>query len=132
MRDINRHIRDQNAGVNASDIKVKAVEKWLSLHANADEAAASHARPRRRAGQRLSPANAEEQELLGLLNHYCYRCHSSVRYNVFDKEGWPTHPGVRGGHNGYPTGSSRCMPQGRVLPARDKDRIIELSKQLFP
>ena len=133
MRDINRHIRDQNAGVNASDIKVKAVEKWLSLHANADEPAAQATRVLDSGqGNVWNPANAEEQELLGLLNHYCYRCHSSVRYNVFDKEGVAdASPGFAGRLNAQP-GSSRYMPQGRVLPARDKDRIIELSKQLFP
>ena len=27
-----------------------------------------------------------DKELLPLLNRYCYRCHSSLRFNVFDTE----------------------------------------------
>jgi hypothetical protein len=133
LRTINGRIRAQNATVDASDVKLKAVEKWLELHATNDGPATQATRAVDSGqGNVWNPSNAEEQELLGLLNHYCYRCHSSIRYNVFDKDGVAAASLSFPGRLNAQPGSVRHMPQGRVLDGPTKDRIIELSERLFP
>jgi len=133
LRSLNGGIVQQNSGIDTTDFKYKAGKKWVDLHATQD----GPVPPAQRAlevtpGVVWSPANAEEQELLKLLNHYCFRCHSSTKYNVFDKAG------VRAASFDFdyrlklPTTDTEYMPQGRELPPADRDRIIGLAQKLFP
>ena len=65
-----------------------ATAKWLDLHRISDQ----HVPPLGRAHGDPKLVNVWkdtdpiDKELLPLLNRYCYRCHSSLRFNVFDKE----------------------------------------------
>jgi hypothetical protein len=131
VKKMNSGIRQQNVSVDETDFKAKAVEKWLQNHATQDGPVPANLRALDVSGETWDFTNANEQELVGLLDHYCFRCHSSVRYNVFDKAG------VRDASPGFefrltrPTSNAAYMPQGRVLPQADRDRIISLAKQLF-
>ena len=68
---------------------------------------------------------APDQELLPLLNQYSFRCHSSVRYHVFQKQAVVDRKGsitsrVKSGN----------MPQDRVLDQATKDKLVALLSQL--
>lgn len=131
IRQLNDGIKVQNASISSGDFKLKAVEKWLQVHATQDGPVAAAQRALEVVpGQVWNPANADEQELLKLLNHYCFRCHSSIRYNVFDKDGVSSASGGFKGRLTAPTTNLRYMPQGRELPPVDRDRIIELADKL--
>lgn len=77
--------------------------------------------------------------LLRLLNNHCFRCHSSLRYNVFDrqavrdKKDWIIaflNLQIPDGKGGFLPGN--FMPQGRVLSADEKNEIIRLLQTVFP
>lgn len=73
---------------------LRAVEKWISLH---DPAKQDFELPKglfERAFDKIDPSNPRQwtssnpvdQQLLPMLNRFCYRCHSSLLWNVMDKE----------------------------------------------
>jgi hypothetical protein len=86
---LNLEIKAQNAATNGpgpDDFRLRAVSRWLQLHENNAQfvgpfdrniAAASAAQ--------WTKTNQIDAQVLPLLNRYCVRCHSSLRYNVFDK-----------------------------------------------
>ena len=116
--------------MDSSDFKFQAADKWVNLHKTQD--APVPFTNRTIGAKPWDATNADEKELLGLLNHYCFRCHSSIRYNVFDKDGVDaSSAGFASRLNASPD-AARYMPQGRKLPAASKDRIIELVVKLFP
>ena len=95
IRQLNGEIEKQNAAVikpGKSPFALLAVRKWLELHQQGQPDADRHVPPLRRgfaekAGDAVWTAGAApDQELLPLLNQYCFRCHSSVRYHVFQKQ----------------------------------------------
>jgi hypothetical protein len=87
---LNRHIRDQNVAVGGEDFGLRAVEHWLTVH----RASSGFIDPISRAlppdpavsRARQWGSTVEERRLLDDLNRYCFRCHSTVAYHVFDKE----------------------------------------------
>ena len=72
------------------------------------------------------PAGADPDEnLLPLMNQYCFRCHSSVRFHVFQKQAViQRKPGilarVRSGN----------MPQDRKLSDDTKNLLLQLIQKL--
>ena len=71
--------------------------------------------------------NAEDQELLTILNQNCFRCHGSIKYNVFDKREVFVRTNRIIGRTSLTAGTERHMPQGRVLD----DKVIERIKELL-
>jgi hypothetical protein len=111
-------------------------QKWLELHQTTD-----FRRPYsvRSIGKSAWDATKpDEMKLLRLLNNHCFRCHSSLRYNVFDKqavaERSPVIPDFINAQLQGPNGPlpGNFMPQGRVLSASDKAEIERLLKLVFP
>ena len=85
FRKLNESIRDQNQAVgqgSAVVYQLEAVKKWLDLHA----ASTDHIPPYKRGfgTQIWGESNQTHRKALYFFSRYCYRCHSSVRYNVFD------------------------------------------------
>ncbi len=105
------------------------MRKWLEIHPAAQ--AGAHVPPLQRgfvakAGDRVSTVGASpDEDLLPLMNQYCFRCHSSVRYHVFQKE-------VVYQERAQITVriKSGNMPQDRVLPQDLRDKMIRLVGQL--
>ena len=100
LRRLNEHIGAQNAGVGGEDFGFRAVDRWLTVHAGSSASADLIARalppPAGQPAARQWQDTPEDRALLGQLNRFCFRCHSSVAYHVFDKEavfqrrdGWP-------------------------------------------
>ncbi len=85
---LNDEIRIQNARLGtAGNFQLNAVTRWLDLH-KPDKFGRNHVPPYERGfgNQLWDPSKDDHRKTLYYLNRYCYRCHSSVRYNVFDRE----------------------------------------------
>jgi hypothetical protein len=86
---LNAEIKAQNAATNGPGrdrFQLRAVNRWLELHQDdeqfADPFDRNIAPP---AEAQWTKANQVDAQVLPLLNRYCVRCHSSLRYNIFDK-----------------------------------------------
>ena len=83
IRRFNEEALLQNASVQPKSFETEAVRTWLRLHAESDD----HTPPTARGfslkgGTTWQPSEADG---LGRLNRYCFRCHGSVRFSVFDR-----------------------------------------------
>ena len=64
--------------------EVLAAEQWLTLHAKSND----HITPADRAigaHPRWSPNSRTDAEALTTLNQYCFRCHGTIKFSVFNK-----------------------------------------------
>lgn len=68
---------------------------------------------------------APYQELLPVLNQYCFRCHSSIAYHVFDRKAVVTRKGSITARV-----TSGSMPQDRKLDGNTKNKLLALIDQL--
>lgn len=128
FRQLNNEIRQQNAAVVPStDFALLAADKWLELHRNNDQ----HIDPLDRGFGNL-PWNGQsevDKSLLPLLNRYCFRCHSSIKYHVFQREA------VLRRKNSIitrldSTTPGFLMPLDRKLDSGEKQKIRDLMRKL--
>jgi hypothetical protein len=141
VRDLNRDIRDETFAAEpqpgVKSYSTLAAEKWLNLHAN-DIQRAPYSQ-RSIGTQQWDATSGDEMRLLRLLDNHCFRCHSSLLYNVFDRET------VKSKRNDIkrvlrqkvrdPQGRELPgfrMPQGRVLKTEEIDEIRRLLDLVFP
>jgi hypothetical protein len=131
-RQLNGEIEKQNDAVikqsGGAQFALLAVQKWLEIHKEGTPSADQHVPPLLR-GFGTNPwkdGATPDTELLPLLNQYCFRCHSSVRYHVFDRAAVLSKKSsilarVKSGN----------MPQDRnILDKPVKDKIVKLMEQL--
>ncbi len=83
IRRFNEEALLQNANVQPQSFESEAARTWLKIHAQSDE----HLPPTARGfsvngGPSWQPSEADG---LGRLNRYCFRCHGSVRFSIFDR-----------------------------------------------
>ena len=83
--------------------------------------------------------NPDDEKILPLLNQYCFRCHGSVKFNVFDK-GSVTNleraskilTRIKFDPAAHPTMDRRVgMPPDREIPAADKAAILNYISNLL-
>ena len=95
IRNLNVEIRAQNQDSAATtdpnapaNFQIRAVSKWIELHDPAQLEPTRHVPPYQRGfgAQPWAAASEQERMLVYYLNRYCYRCHSSVRYSVFERD----------------------------------------------
>ncbi|HEV7504467.1 MAG TPA: hypothetical protein VGS07_06125 [Thermoanaerobaculia bacterium] len=132
IRKLNREIEKQNAAVlKPGDPKfaLLAARKWLELHS--EGRSAEYVPPLKRgfaenAGDPVwTDGSSPDKDLLPLLNQNCFRCHSSVRYHVFQKAAVIARKsGIRG------RVSSGNMPPDRTLDPATKAKFLALIDQL--
>jgi hypothetical protein len=118
IRQLNEEIRDQNLRVGgANNFQLGAVNRWLEVHAP-HNFGAQHVPPYQRGyGSQLWQAGEEKhRKLLYFFNRYCYRCHSSVRYNVFDREAVVARKSVMRDRLLNIDDVEFWMPQDRIFP----------------
>jgi hypothetical protein len=83
IRRFNEEALRQNSLVRPKSYEAEATRTWLKLHAQSDEHFPPVARSISLSG---GPTwQASEAEGLGRLNRYCFRCHGSVHFSVFDR-----------------------------------------------
>jgi hypothetical protein len=86
-----------------------------------------------------SKNSAKETRLLQLLDNHCFRCHSSVRFNVFDKASFrKERKGVTRKFLATTLPSTQnsaavgyIMPQGRVLREEERIEVLRLFIEVF-
>lgn len=89
IRLMNQEIEAQNTAVPGNGFQTKAVQHWNKLHETNDR----FLKPVERgvpiafggAVVKWERSNEDDRQLIELLDRYCYRCHSSVKYNVYEK-----------------------------------------------
>ncbi|MFL5358797.1 fascin domain-containing protein [Archangium sp.] len=150
LRQLNQEVAAMQKNVNPTGFHLAATSKWLEVHKTSvapEPDLTQRAVTYFNTGHPLkkdrkpttTPLNwtssADDKELLGLLNRYCYRCHGAVRYDVFSKdmvadqsspildrlEPNPTQAKITGFK----------MPVDRELSAQDKKRLLELIQKLY-
>jgi hypothetical protein len=132
IRKLNTEIEKQNSavmGVGDPKFALLAVRKWLDLHKEGQPN--RHVPPQDRgfaeaAGDPVWTAGADpDEKLLALMNQYCFRCHSSVRFHVFQKkEVMKRKAGI------LARVKSGNMPQDRKLTEDTKNLLLELIGKL--
>jgi hypothetical protein len=122
----------------AQSFQLRAVNKWLELH----ETDLRHKDVFARALTPLKPEdepwkadNSTDKELLPLMNQYCYRCHSSLRFNIFDRPAVVSRKRLILKFMTNLINDPKKMPQDRNLDCSteafaDKERILELVRLL--
>lgn len=130
FRLLNTEIEAQNSAVirpGDERFALLAVRKWLDLHKTSGPDVTHHV-PAIRRGFIENPGDAVwsetetvDRELLPLLNQFCFRCHSSVRYHVFQKQYVLDEKGSLSRKI-----SNKSMPQDRSLGQPTIDRLKDL------
>jgi hypothetical protein len=83
IRQFNEEALRQNNLVHSDSFEAEAARTWLRLHANSD----AHVPPIGRALSINGTQSWQDSEAEGLskLNRYCFRCHGSVYFSVYDR-----------------------------------------------
>ena len=141
VRRLNSEIRTQNQRVEVDpaipSFQLRAVTKWVDLH----KTDSTHKNYFDRvlpstSGPVWSATSDPDKELLPLMNRYCYRCHSSLKYNVFDRPAvvrLTKNPASKPKIPDYltrPETDPLRMPQDRVLDPPALDNLITLFSRL--
>jgi hypothetical protein len=126
IRRLNLEIRNQNEAIDRTGFPARAAKNWLDLHEKPYEPIPTLHRALPTVGPKDRQWSADDhldQKLLPLLNRYCFRCHSSVKYHVFDKEAvWQrTRSGIVDEYV-----EDGTMPQDRKMPEADRKALLEL------
>jgi hypothetical protein len=132
LRRLNAEIKEQNEKVEPTpdnpSFQLRAVRKWVELHKTDTGHKDVFARALPTTGDPWKAGRAPDQELLPLMNRYCYRCHSSLRFSVFDRPAVKSRKGTIGRFLNQAIDSKFRMPQDRVLPDAVKKKIEDLVK----
>jgi hypothetical protein len=128
LRKLNALIRQQNIDSARSDgndlFRIAAVEKWLAVHQTNNNPVAPIDRALNLGnGGAVWQNTDDDKQLLATLDHYCFRCHSSVLYSVFDKQGVLGEKTAIINRVQRPSTNVAHMPQGRIL---DSNTIADL------
>ena len=116
-------VADVNPDVTASaNFSIRAVTKWLELHDPARPDATRHVPPFERGfgSKPWDPANNDERMLLYFFNRYCFRCHSSIKYHVFERVEVVSRKSDISDRVTELTDPKIWMPQDRVFPGLEQ------------
>lgn len=89
IQQVNQLIAQQNAAAQPDSMLRNAADQWVSYHLiNGEQPKPLFERAHSNSGSAVKwdPNNPVDRDLLPKLNRYCFRCHGSVRFDVFDKE----------------------------------------------
>ena len=118
IRRFNEEALLQNSAVHNGSFEAQAARTWLKLHAQSDE----HFLPMDRSfpagkGPAWQPSEADG---LDHLNRYCFRCHGSVRFSIFDRQTVVERAGVMR-QRINPSQQQAKIPGFKMPPDRDLD-----------
>lgn len=129
IRHFNKEAEQHAALKNPQSFHRTAAKKWLDLHEHSND----HFPPIARAVPSTAswdPASPNDAQELNLLNRYCFRCHGTVKFNVFDKASVQERRAqIRSRLQPLPeqlkADPGFIMPLDRQIPERDLKRILE-------
>jgi len=110
---LNGEIKAQNQAAGGSQFQLNAVSTWLDLHQSDPQRVLP---VKRGFGVDLWQDTDEHKKMLYYLNRYCYRCHSSVVYNVFDRRAVRVRRPLIQSKVVEIDSASKWMPQDRIFP----------------
>jgi hypothetical protein len=118
IRRFNEEALLQNSAVRNGSFEAQAARTWLKLHAQSDQ----HFPPIDRSfpagkGPAWQPAEADG---LDRLNRYCFRCHGSVRFSIFDRQTVVERAGIMR-QRINPSKQQAKIPGFKMPPDRDLD-----------
>jgi hypothetical protein len=150
VRRLNQEVATMQQRTNPHAFHLAATQKWLEMHKTS---AAPEPDPVKRSisffntGHPLKKdrkpsntplnwtTNAEDRELLGLMNKYCYRCHGAIRFDLYSKDMVADQSSpILDRVDPNPTQQKILgfrMPADREMPAKDKQRLLELVEKLY-
>lgn len=85
IRQFNTEADDQVQKSQPKHDETLAAQKWIQLHA----ASVTHVLPPDRAiglDPKWASTNADEVQVLSDLNQYCFRCHGTVKFSIFNRQ----------------------------------------------
>jgi hypothetical protein len=85
IRRFNAEADDQVAKAQPKHDEALAAHKWLEVHSSND----GHVPPIDRAiglAPQWSRQNASDENVLNAMNQYCFRCHGTVKFSVFNRQ----------------------------------------------
>ncbi len=127
IRQFNEEAEQQAHTTNPNAFHDAAAKTWLALHQNSNR----HLPPVERAVPGAVEWKQNDSELLGLLDEYCFRCHGTVKFNVFDKPAVQERvPLIRASLRPTPDQLRRdpgiLMPRDRTMKPEDVQRLLDL------
>ncbi|MFY0581404.1 fascin domain-containing protein [Cystobacter fuscus] len=150
LRQLNQEIESMQQRTNPTGFHVAATRRWLDLHKTSLEPEPELVKrsvdffntghplkkDRKPANGPLNwTASAEDRELLGLMNKYCYRCHGAIRFDVFSKDMVADESSpILDRLDPNPTQQKILgfkMPIDRDMDPKDKKRLMELIEKLY-
>jgi hypothetical protein len=127
---INQHIKKQNQaslrpkGDPLFDgYKVAAVTKWLDLHKTNPQPVSIFKRSI--GAKQWNEKKALDAKLLPQLDRFCFRCHSTVRFDVFDRKAVKARSLTAAAFV-----DAQFMPQGRKLSDQERADLVKLLNEL--
>jgi len=133
IRKFNQEAESHAAFAQPRSFHRRAGQKWLQLH----QTSTKHFLPVQRAVRvpgvttaGWNPKSEADRELITALNRYCFRCHGTIRFNVFEKDKVLARLSTIANQIDptpeHLNDEDFLMPPDRVLSRSEKDRIIQL------
>jgi hypothetical protein len=137
LRRLNNEIKTQNERVEPTpgdpSFQLRAVRKWVELHQTNSRHQDYFARALpSTAGEPWKADGVPDGELLPLMNQYCFRCHSSLKFNIFDRPAVKSRKSRIVSFLDKPVTQKFHMPQDRVLDEAVKEKIKKLVNSFEP
>jgi hypothetical protein len=130
FRQLNEEIHDQNKAVDPERKKYQSLagKAWLDGHCNSAGQLTLFQRGITATGSaKWCREDPVDRKLLPLLNRYCYRCHSSVKYHIYDKSAvLDRSESMIAKINLAPCNPEKSMPQDRQLPPAVRVKLSKL------
>jgi hypothetical protein len=150
LRKLNQEVATMQTRTNPNAFHLAATQKWLDMHKTSAAPEADLVKrsiPFFNAGHPLKKdrkptngplnwtTNAEDRELLGLMNKYCYRCHGAIRFDLYSKDMVADQASpILDRVDPNPTQQKILgfrMPADRAMPEKDRQRLLELVEKLY-
>lgn len=127
IRQFNEEAEAHAQRTNPQAFHTAAVQTWLSVHQTNND----HVPPVERSIPGTATWTSSDAEVLGLLNRYCFRCHGTIKFNIFDKAAVLNNSAaIKESLKPNPEALRRdpniLMPRDRIMSPSDVDRLLQL------
>jgi hypothetical protein len=131
FRQLNTEILAQNQAVSDQSLIAAGAANWVRLHAASNDYIPPQERAWLDLGRQPAAPHAAFERALPLLNRFCYRCHGSIDYSIYDQAGLLAMPDRLVERLEDPELTNR-MPIDRNLPEQFPAEYEQLLEALRP